>query len=50
VRTEAEFLGGLDSVWSGGDWGGGDWDRATALLKQAANIIARAGLFTNDLT
>src|SRR5262249_35297336 len=45
LRTEAEFLEGLDSVRDGRDW-----DSATAWLRQAANIIARAGLFTNDLT
>src|SRR5436190_24070168 len=43
--ARAGFLERLDSVG-----GGGDWDSATAWLRPAANIIARAGLFTNDLT
>jgi hypothetical protein len=30
--------------------GGGDWDFATGWLRPAAIIIARANLFTNDLT
>ena len=44
-RTRAGFLERLDSVW-----GSGDWDSATPWLRPAANIIARACFFRNDLT
>src|SRR5215204_6892646 len=44
-RTRAEFLERLDRVGGGGDWG-----FATGWLRPATNIIARADLFTNDLT
>ena len=43
-RTRAGFLERLDSVG-----GSGDWDSATAWLRPAANIIARAGFFMNDI-
>ena len=42
-RTRAGFLERLDSVW-----GSGDWDSATAWLRPAASIIARACFFRND--
>jgi hypothetical protein len=44
-RTRAGFLERLDSVG-----GSGDWDSATAWLRPAANIIARACFFMNDIT